>query len=190
MTAPVNRPHRKPGRKPTPYDETAALDVCVELMSGRTLRSICEDEAAPSRRAVYTWLAVVPAFRDAYARAREAQMQGWADDIIEIADDTSQDYVDREKADGSIEKELNAEAVQRSKIRIDARKWLMSKLAPRTFADKVEVEVSTTVKIEALTDEELEAKARQALTAMGVALPDAPLIIGLPVEAGGDDAGE
>ena len=58
-------------------------------------------------------------FSAQYARARDAQMDAMAEDILLIAD------------------EENAEDTQRAKLRIDTRKWLMSKMAPKKYGDKV-----------------------------------------------------
>jgi hypothetical protein len=57
-----------------------------------------------------------------YARAKEMQLEWWAEDLLEIADATANDY----------------ESVNSARARIDTRKWLMSKLAPKRFGDKVE----------------------------------------------------
>lgn len=121
-------------------------------------------------------------------RARAAQMDTWADEIVEIADDASEDYVGREAADGSIERVFDAEKVQRAKLRIDTRKWLMSKLAARRYGDKVEVEVSGNLDVKDLSDAELEARTRAALAAMGVQVPDTPLLLGPTQPSPDDDA--
>ena len=192
MTKPItDRPLAKPGAKPAPYDQGVAEEVCVRLMEGRTLRSICEDQDIPSKNVVYRWLAADPVFKDAYARAREFQMLAWADDVVEIADDTSADYYDRDTKDGGTERVVDQEAIARSRLKVDARKWLMSKLSPRLFADKVEVDLHATVKVEDMSDEELEAKTRAAFARLGVAVP-AHLLLGhhpspSPISGGGAD---
>ncbi|MDP6064756.1 MAG: terminase small subunit protein [SAR202 cluster bacterium] len=186
MTKPIrDRPLKRAGRK-SEYKEEIALEICVRLIEGQTLREICEAPEMPGESTVYRWLAVQPTFRSAYARA--AQMDTWADEIVEIADDASEDYVDREAADGSIERVFDAEKVQRAKLRIDTRKWLMSKLAARRYGDKVEVEVSGNLDVKDLSDAELEARTRAALAAMGVQVPDTPLLLGPTQPSLDDDA--
>ena len=101
-------------------------------------------------------------------RARELQMESWAEELKEIAEDGCNDWMERRVADGSIEQVLDHEHVQRSKLRIDTLKWLMSKFAPKRFADKVEVELSGSLKVETLTDEELEAKTAMLLARLGI----------------------
>ncbi len=74
---------------------------------------------------------------------------------------------------------LDPEAVQRSKLRIETRKWVMSKLAARRYGDKIDVNVIATVEVSALSDEELEARTRARLVALGVEVA-APLLLTMP----------
>jgi len=75
----------------------------------------------PDKSTVFRWLAKHDAFRDQYARAQEDRAAAMAEDILEIADD-----------------EAIAD-VQRAKLRVDTRKWLMSKMSPKKYGDKVAV---------------------------------------------------
>jgi hypothetical protein len=93
----------------------------------------------PASSSVLRWLATQPEFREKYARAREVQMDAMAEEIIAIADDTSLDLEFDEKGDPR----ANHEFIQRSRLRVDARKWLMAKLAPRKYGDKQHLEVSS-----------------------------------------------
>ena len=150
------------------FDESIALKVCLRISQGETLRAICEDSAMPSHQTVYRWVAVEPTFRTDYARAREAQMEGWADDIVEIADDATNDYMERIGKGGAVERVVDPETVQRSKLRLDARKWLMSKLASRRYGDKVSIDLDANMKVESMTDAELEAKTAMLLQRLGI----------------------
>lgn len=182
MTKPItDRPLKRAGRKPWEYDEEIAAEVCDRLSQGESLRSICEDPRLPSHQTIYKWAAVQPTFRTAYARAREAQMEGWADEIVEIADDDSGDYVERIGKDGTVERAFDPENVQRSKLKIETRKWIMSKLAPR-YADKVALDVSGTIDVSTLSDAELEKRLKTGLAALGVETAG-PLLIVPPASA-------
>lgn len=75
-----------------------------------------------------------------YARAREAQADAIFDECLSIADDAENDYMVRENADGSMVEVVNSENVQRSRLRIDTRKWMAGKLRPKKYGDKLEVE--------------------------------------------------
>jgi hypothetical protein len=88
------------------------------------------------------WLSKYPEFKDLYARAREAQADILGEEILAIADDTSEDEIFIENEDGNgqgAKRVMNNEFVQRSRLRVDARKWLMSKLAPKKYGDKLDV---------------------------------------------------
>ena len=76
-----------------------------------------------------------PEFSEQYARAREAQADKLAEEALTIADDGRSDtYVD---GDGNVK--TDTEVIQRSKLRVDTRKWLASKMAPKKYGDKVAI---------------------------------------------------
>ena len=162
--------------KPKPYDEAVAQVICERIIEGQSLREICRDPDMPGKDTVYKWLAVTPTFSDAYARAREHQCDAWADDMREIADDATNDYMERLSKNGDIERVVNPETVQRSKLRIDTLRWLMSKYSPRRFGDKIDVNVSASVEVSALSDAELEARTQARLKALGVEMAG-PLLV-------------
>lgn len=75
-----------------------------------------------------------------YARAKDCQLWKLSDDIIEIADDDSDDAIfigSDDESGESARRVMNSEFVQRSKLRVDARKWVLSKLMPKVFGDKI-----------------------------------------------------
>ncbi len=117
------------------------------------------------------------------------QMDCWADDIVRISDDSTNDYMDRQAADGSTERVFDPENVQRSRLRIDTRKWIMSKLAGK-YADKVDVSVDASFKVdvENLSDAELESRTRAALARLGIEAPAGPLLLGPDHPAAVDQA--
>jgi hypothetical protein len=119
----------------TAYTAERAAEICERLASGKSLNAICRDKDMPSRQTVHEWIADDRAgFREQYARARDAQADRFAEEILEISDDTSGDWIEREG-----ETVLNHEHVQRSKLRVDTRKWLMARMAPRKYGDKVTI---------------------------------------------------
>jgi hypothetical protein len=91
----------------------------------------------PSDTAVRKWvLEDVDGFSSRYARAREMQIERWADELLDISDDGTNDYMERNRRDGDTEIVLNNEHVQRSRLRADSRKWLLSKLKPERYGDR------------------------------------------------------
>lgn len=127
--------------RPTIYTEEIANTICERLIEGQTIRQIAEDEAMPSKRTITRW-ATEPKhpFWPLYVRAREAQCIGMAEEILEISDDGSNDWMERTGKDGEISWQLNGEHVQRSKLRVDTRKWVLSKVLPRVYGDKITAE--------------------------------------------------
>lgn len=126
--------------RPSTYSEEAADAICVELMAGRSLVEICEQEDMPAERTVYVWLLKHPEFVRKYAHAREMQAERGIDEIIPIADDGRNDWMEQHNAEGqTIGWKENGEAIRRSQIRIDARKWKASKLRPKVYGDKVQL---------------------------------------------------
>lgn len=124
--------------RPSSFTPEMADTICARLMEGETLRAICRDDEMPSQSMVFRWLREHDAFREQYVLAREVQADTWADEIVEIADDGTQDT--KKRADGS--ETVDAEHIQRSRLRVDTRKWLMSKAAPKKYGDKITSEIS------------------------------------------------
>ena len=109
--------------------------ICERMIEGESLRVICSDDDMPAASTVFRWLEDDEGFREQYARAREAQADAIFDEILEIADDGRNDYVEKLRQDGGKGTAFDAEHVQRSRLRVDARKWVASKLAPKKYGD-------------------------------------------------------
>lgn len=124
--------------RPSLFTPDIANAICERIASGESLRSVCRDEAMPSEAGVRRWaLDDVNGFSAQYSRARELQAHAIADEMLEIADDGSNDWMVRAGKDGSPGFELNGEHVQRSRARLDTRKWLLSKMLPKVYGDKI-----------------------------------------------------
>jgi len=125
------------------------------MAEGETLRQICRDPAMPARSTVYRWLSKESRFSDQYAQARELLVEAWADEIIDIADDGTTDYITKVGRNGHEYEAVDQEHIQRSRLRVDARRWLLSKLNPGQYGDHLEVEHSGGVDHRhSITDEE------------------------------------
>jgi hypothetical protein len=107
--------------RPSTYTSEIANKICAQLSDGRSLRSICKYEDMPSQRAVYGWLSKRDEFVQQYARAREVQADLLFDEILDIADGAKDDPID----------------IQRARLQIDVRKWMVGKLAPKKYGEKV-----------------------------------------------------
>lgn len=110
--------------RPTEFDQALADVVCLRMQAGESLRAICRDDDMPAESTVRTWaVANHQGFHAQYTRAREAQMDALAEDLIEIADEKDAD-------------------TNRARLRVDTRKWLMSKIAPKRFGDRTHHELT------------------------------------------------
>jgi hypothetical protein len=150
---PKAAPKRKAGPKqkakigrPTLFSIELAQAICDRIADGESLRSICASKMMPCRATVLTWLADNPDFLGQYARAREAQTDFFAEEVIEIAD------------------RATAKTVNQARLRFDARRWFASKVAPKKYGTRIETEVSGKdggpiqhhVDLSRLTDEQLD----------------------------------
>lgn len=107
---------------PTPARENLTaiqVEICQRVMDGKSMRAICADDGMPSKATVFQWLATDAQFRAAYVLAKQLLAETLAEEIIEIADDVSADWVEGEN--GPV---FDNEHVQRSRLRVDSRKWL------------------------------------------------------------------
>jgi hypothetical protein len=102
-----------------------------------------------------SWLLKDPEFFAMYMRARIALYDVWAEEILTISDDDSQDTIETE--DGE---KTNHEHIQRSRLRVDSRRWLLSKLRPTTYGDSQIIKHTGAVDTSPQSADELRAKAR------------------------------
>lgn len=127
-----------PAGRPSSYTSERAAEICDLIADGLSLREICRREGMPDKTTVLRWLASREEFRIQYAHARELQADAFAEEILEIADDATNDWMMRQNGDGEPPtKVADHEHISRSKLRVDARKWLMSKMAPKKYGDKL-----------------------------------------------------
>jgi len=135
--------------RPSSFTTKTADIICQRISDGQSLREICRNDDMPDKATVMRWLGneKQSAFRDQYARARDAQVDHFAEEILEISDDGSNDWMERKLPNGEATEVINHEHIARSKLRVDARKWLMSKMAPKKYGDKLDLEHSGAVEI-------------------------------------------
>lgn len=118
------------------YTKETADIICERIADGESLRKICLDDNMPSKAAVFRWLYEQEAFRDQYARAREEQTETFADEMTDIADEHGTKRI--VNTDGEeVEVAYDSVAVARNKLRVDTRKWIMAKVKPKKYGEKV-----------------------------------------------------
>lgn len=127
---------KKVGR-PSDYSSDKAALICERIANGQSVREIARGEGMPAMSTIFRWLSEHKAFQEQYARAKEAQAEYLAEELLDIVDDASNDWMERQGADGSTHEVVNGEHIQRSRLRADTRKWLLSKLLPKKYGDKL-----------------------------------------------------
>jgi hypothetical protein len=131
------------GGAPEVFTQEMADRICEHISTTtNSLRTICNMDGMPSVRTVLRWLREdKEGFCAQYARAKEEQADFMTEEMIEIADDGTNDLMTVEKGDTSYEVE-NKEVTNRSKLRVETRKWIASKLKPKKYGDKTGVELT------------------------------------------------
>jgi len=123
--------------KQYPYDEEIAQEICDCIAtSSFGIRKLKKTKPHwPSVETIFRWLHDHALFRQQYTRAKQSQIESFVDDIIDIADNATNDWMENEN--GTMVG--NHDHINRARLRIDARKWIASKLAPKIYGDsKVE----------------------------------------------------
>lgn len=124
------------GAKPAPaYTPDVREVICERLAAGESLKSICRSDGMPGTTTVLRWVDTDKVFEDQYTRARTLGYRHLADEIVQIADDGANDTYTTE--DGRVMTDYDV--VARSKLRIDTRKWMLSKMLPKVYGDKLEL---------------------------------------------------
>jgi len=112
--------------RPSLYTQAIADEICERIAAGESLRKICIDKHMPSAVTAHAWLnRADSAFLKQYVRARDCQADLYAEQIITIADGVADN-----------------EQTQRDRLRVDARKWVAARLAPKKYGDRVLTELS------------------------------------------------
>lgn len=150
--------------RPSTYTEEIGSRICERLVRGESIKGMCAGDDMPNASTVYVWLDRHPAFAEKYARARASATEAMLEDLLEIADKEG----------------LNTDE---KRVRIDARKWAMSKLQPKKYGDRQQVEhtgadgapieIASTVGLAVAAARELRSlrMSGQALPAPAEALP-------------------
>lgn len=113
---------------------TSSISIATILRNGHN------GETLPDYKTISRWLVEDETLRQQYARAKEDQADYLSEEMLEICDDASNDYMERTGKDGETPGyALNGEHVQRSRLRVDTRKWLASKLKPKKYGDKIDL---------------------------------------------------
>lgn len=104
--------------RPTIYNEDLVAEFLYRVAKGRSVASVCSDDDMPHRATIYEWLAHNSDFSDRYARASEQRADQYFDEMLHIADNAL------------------PEEVQKAKLQIDTRKWVLARMSPKKYSGK------------------------------------------------------
>jgi hypothetical protein len=150
------------------WDKMAVMTVICDYMrtSSLGLHFMCKTTPdLPTAAAVLKWFdeermagGETPLI-DMYARAKESQADYMADEMIEIADNGKNDYMDQaRRANGEVDRVPDHEHMSRSRLRVDTRKFIAAKLKPRKYGDKLELSGDPERPLSAMTEADLQAQ--------------------------------
>lgn len=146
VTKPASSP--RPGR-PSLYSEDLALEILSRMAAGEMVAEICEDPGMPGTSTLHRWREANEWFRDAYMRAREEQAHAVAETGYLRARDAKDAALDR--------------------LAFDGARWLSSKIAPRDYGDKLDLNHSGELAVKAIPDDKLESRLAVLLGKAGIA---------------------
>jgi len=125
-------------------------EICAEVSEGKSLRSVCRRKDMPSIEAFRLQINKDEARLAQYTCARTERADFIFEECMDIADESENDMK---------EGQVDQEAIQRAKLRIDTRKWMLGKMQPKKYGDKVDLAVEGTLKLnvmEIVTREEAD----------------------------------
>lgn len=125
--------------KPDKADTIEAQMIADYVRSGMTLTAACRTLGVPVRT-VYDWITASERFAALMEQARLDGYDAIADQVVQIADDTDNDYEEGVDRFGNPKLFLNKEHIQRSKLRAEVRMKLLAKWHPKKYGDKLEIE--------------------------------------------------
>lgn len=138
--------------RPTSFTPELGESICELIAEGNSLASICDREGMPSVTTVMNWLAKsdqgderFAGFVEHYARVCEARSLIAFEEMLTISDDPTL---------------IDSDAIQRAKLRIDTRKWVIGRMNPKKYGDKLDITQKTTV--EHATKEQRDAAVKAA----------------------------
>ena len=125
---------------PTLYTEALGEEICRRLMGRESLLAICKTEGMPAHSTILSWsVKESHPFAEKYKQARIIGYLALAEELLEIADDGSNDYIEHAKENG-VQVVVDHDHIARSRLRVETRKWVLAKMLPKVYGEKLQLQ--------------------------------------------------
>lgn len=160
-----------PGGRPTEYKPEIVDEILERVSNGESLKTICETPGMPKKTAVFRWQQQNEEFRELLARAREAFADSVFDEVIDLADDSSNDHQEITDKDGNPigRFRVNGDAIARSRLRVETRLKMAAILKPRVYSERIQHD--HTHEITLLSNAELYGQLVESYQVLGLPAP-------------------
>ena len=122
--------------RPTIYSQELIESICEQISNGKSLRAVCRSKDMPSISTVMAWLSEKDEFSEQYRRATEQREDFHFEEMMEIADKVLPESAE----------------VAKAKLQIDTRKWVLSRMNPKKYGDKQQMEHSGDVAVNMISE--------------------------------------
>lgn len=129
------KPKSNAGR-PTIYSKELIERICEQVSNGKSLRAVCRAKDMPSMSTVMAWLSENDEFSEQYRKAIEQREDFHFEEMMEIADKVLPESAE----------------VAKAKLQIDTRKWVLSRMNPKKYGDKQQMEHSGDVAVNMISE--------------------------------------
>ncbi len=109
--------------RPSDYTQELADRICVLLSEGKSLRTVCKAEDMPDASTIFRWIRSNEEFCKQYTRAKQESSDAWAEELHDIVDEVA----------------VDKEAINKARLQVDTRKWLMAKMKPKKYGEKLDL---------------------------------------------------
>lgn len=116
------------------YTPEMGRRICERVSELGSLRRACKEDGMPAENTVRQWLWRYAEFAEEYARAKEAGIDALVEEALDISDDGSNDWQETQHGPS-----LNGEHVSRSKLRVEYRRWLAERMAPKKYGVRQDI---------------------------------------------------
>lgn len=125
------------------YSEELAMEFCSRMLDngGRSLSSVCRDPDMPIPQTIFSWFRKHPEFHALYLDAVQARADLIFEEMLDIADTTEegQEVTERQTEEGTFTTTKTFDRIAHRSLKIDTRKWMLTRMAPRKYGDKLQV---------------------------------------------------